>query len=105
MLTKNELTKIVLEKENVLNEAAEFFRIFGDATRLKILSSIQNQELCVCDIASVVTSSQSAVSHQLRMLRNLKVVKSRKVGKEVFYSLDDEHIDNILKQGLEHVKE
>lgn len=97
--------KVVLEEEETLYDAADFFKIFGDSTRLKILCALQAGELCVCDLSTITKTSQSAMSHQLRVLRNIKVVKARKVGKEVFYSLDDEHISSILHQGLEHIKE
>lgn len=94
-----------LVKDEVLIELAEFFKIFGDSTRIKILSALLLEELCVCDLAAIVGTSQSAVSHQLRILRQAKLVKFRKEGKTVFYSLDDEHIAKIVDMGLAHVQE
>jgi len=83
---------------------SSIFKAFGDPTRLKILHSLKQAEMCVCDLCSVLDMSQSAVSHQLRVLRNLRLVKHRKEGKNVFYSLDDDHIFKILEQGLEHIR-
>ncbi|MGI6226720.1 MAG: ArsR/SmtB family transcription factor [Peptococcales bacterium] len=95
-------------KENMLTQEqiqtlSDIFKAFGDPTRLKILHSLKDKEMCVCDLSSVLDMSQSAISHQLRVLRNLRLVKHRKEGKNVFYSLDDEHIFKILDQGLEHI--
>ncbi len=84
---------------------AETFKAMGDLTRIKIIYALSQEELCVCDIAYLLGMSQSAISHQLRVLRNLKLIKNRKAGKIVYYSLDDEHIVNLLKHGLEHVLE
>lgn len=84
---------------------AETFKAMGDLTRIKIINVLSYKELCVCDIAYLLGMSQSAVSHQLRVLRGLKLVKNRKEGKVVYYSLDDEHIINLFNQGLEHVSE
>lgn len=84
---------------------AETFKALGDATRARILHSLSIDELCVCDISSLLGVSESLVSHQLRVLRNLLLVKSRKEGKMVYYSLDDQHVGKLLKQGLEHVTE
>lgn len=100
--------KICLAKAEMLPEtdarqAAELFKILGDATRIKILHALSKRELCVCDIAAVVAMGQSAVSHQLRLLRGSRLVKFRKEGKMAWYSLDDEHIALLLSQGLEHV--
>lgn len=83
---------------------AETFKLLGDATRLKILHALSKHELCVCDIAAVVHMGQSAVSHQLRLLRSARLVKYRKEGKMVWYSLDDEHITSLLLQGFEHIR-
>ena len=94
-----------LAKDDVLIELAEFFKIFGDSTRIKILSALLLEELCVCDLSVIVGASQSAVSHQLRILRQAKLVKFRKEGKTVFYSLDDEHIAKIVDMGLAHIQE
>jgi len=84
--------------------AAETFKLLGDTTRLKILHALSKHELCVCDIAVVVQMGQSAVSHQLRLLRSARLVKYRKEGKMVWYSLDDEHIDFLLQQAIEHIR-
>jgi len=83
---------------------AETFKILGDPTRVKILHALSKRELCVCDISAVIALGQSAVSHQLRLLRGARLVKHRKEGKMVWYSLDDEHISLLLAQGIEHVK-
>ena len=91
--------------EDDLYDLAELFKVFGDSTRTRILSALFEAELCVCDIASLLSMTKSAVSHQLRILRQTKVVKYRKQGKEVYYSLDDEHISRIYKMALEHLSE
>lgn len=88
-----------------INTLAELFKIMGDTTRLKIIHALRIEELCVCDLAAVIDLSESAVSHQLRLLRNTKLVKFRREGKVLYYSLDDEHIDILFQQGLEHVLE
>ena len=88
-----------------LCELSEFFRVFGDSTRVRILYALSRSELCVCDIADLLHTSQSAVSHQLQLLRSSRLVKYRREGKTVFYSLDDEHIFSILGMGMEHIKE
>lgn len=84
---------------------AETFKALSDATRVKIIFSLSKKELCVHDLANLLGMSVSAISHQLRILRNMKLVKFRKQGKKVYYSLDDEHIENLFNQGLEHVQE
>ena len=95
-----------LPQDEVLYDLAELFKIFGDSTRVKILYALlEAEELCVCDIASLMDVTQSAVSHQLRVLKNSKLVKFRKEGKTVFYSLADEHVIRILSQGMEHIME
>lgn len=91
--------------EDVLCDAAELFKVFGDSTRIRIIAALIVGELCVCDICKVVDMSKSAVSHQLRILRQSKLVKSRKSGKEVYYALDDEHVCKIFKMALEHLGE
>ncbi len=95
--------KMPLEED--LYDVAELFKVFGDTTRIRILHTLSIKELCVCDIATILDMSQSAISHQLRVLKNTKLVKYRKEGKQVFYSLDDKHIQLILAMGFEHVKE
>lgn len=84
---------------------AETFRVLGDPTRVRILDALSRQELCVCDIAALLALTESAVSHQLRLLRSLRLVRSRRAGRLVFYSLDDQHILSLFAQGLEHVEE
>lgn len=88
-----------------ISELAEFYKIMGDATRLRLLISLENGEFCATDLARLANMSRSAVSHQLKALRSAKLVKSRKEGKTVFYSLDDEHIHSVLKVALEHIQE
>ena len=89
----------------VLGDIAELYKNFADTTRLKILYLLLDAELCVCDIAQLLDMSQSAISHQLRVLKNSRLVKNRREGKTVFYSLADAHIYTILQQGMEHVNE
>lgn len=91
--------------EDHLFDLADFFRIFADSTRVKIVCALLSTELCVCDIAELLEISQSAISHQLRVLKQARLVKSRRAGKVVYYSLDDEHIEGILSLGLSHIKE
>lgn len=90
---------------NQLFELANLFKALGDNTRIRILNALQNSELCVCDLVDILGMTQSAVSHQLRVLRTTKIVKYRKEGKNVFYSLDDEHVSRLMNDGLEHVIE
>ena len=97
--------KSLLPEDEVLYDLAELFKIFGDSTRVIILYALLEAELCVCDIAKLLEVSQSAVSHQLRVLKTSKLVKFRKEGKTVFYSLADEHVIRILSQGMEHIME
>ena len=91
--------------DDTLIDLAELFKIFGDSTRVKILYALLEAELCVCDIAKLLEVSQSAVSHQLRVLKSSKLVKFRKEGKTVYYSLADDHVCRILSQGMEHICE
>jgi DNA-binding transcriptional ArsR family regulator len=84
---------------------AETFKALGDTTRIKILYALSIEELCVCDLTSLLSASQSAVSHQLRILRNMRLVKYRKQGRSVYYSLDDNHIKTLFAEGLKHVEE
>ena len=91
--------------EDTLYDLTELFRIFGDSTRVRILYVLFEAEMCVCDIAALLGMTQSAISHQLRALKNARLVKSRRDGKTVFYSLADEHVKTILDQGIEHVTE
>lgn len=94
-----------LPGEDTLYDLTELFRIFGDSTRVRILYVLFEAEMCVCDIAALLGLTQSAVSHQLRALKNVRLVKSRREGKTVFYSLADDHVKTIIDQGLEHVRE
>ena len=89
----------------MLYDLAELFKIFGDSTRIKLLYALYESELCVCDLADVLGLTQSAVSHQLRLLKSSKLVKFRREGKTVFYSLADDHVIHILAQGMEHILE
>ena len=91
--------------EEILYDLAELFKIFGDSTRIKILYVLFEAEMCVCDIAQLLNMTQSAISHQLRALKQSKLVKYRREGKTVFYSLADDHVRSILDQGMEHVAE
>ena len=91
--------------EEVLYDLAELFKIFGDSTRIKILYVLFESEMCVCDIAQLLGMTQSAISHQLRSLKQSRLVKARREGKTVFYSLADGHVRTILDQGMEHVAE
>ncbi len=88
--------------EELLN-LSELFKILGDHTRIKILNSLLFSELCVCDLTVLLDMSQSAISHQLRILRTARIVKFRREGKNVYYSLDDDHVSTLLRQGLDHV--
>jgi len=91
--------------EEELQDLADFFKVFGDPTRLKILYVLLCSEMCVYDIATVLGMSQSAISHQLRVLKQMDLVKNRREGKTIFYSLADDHITTILSQGLDHIEE
>jgi DNA-binding transcriptional ArsR family regulator len=97
------LAKAELLSDEDARQVAAIFKILGDATRVKILHALSRRELCVCDLAAVVAMGQSAVSHQLRLLRGLRLVKYRKEGKAVWYALDDQHVFSLLSQGIEHV--
>lgn len=91
--------------EEILYDLAELFKVFGDTTRVKILYALFAAEMCVCDIAALLNMSQSAISHQLRVLKQSRLVKFRRQGKVVYYSLDDEHVKLIFDQGLRHINE
>ena len=92
-----------MPEEEILYDLAELFKVFGDSTRIKILYVLFQSEMCVCDIAQLLNMSQSAISHQLRVLKQAQLVKYRREGKTVFYSLADAHVNTILNQGLEHM--
>ena len=100
-----EQIKYKLPTQDEIYDLAELFKVFGDSTRTGILCVLEKSELCVSDIAEILEMSVSAISHQLRVLRTFKLVKSRKEGKDVYYSLDDEHVTEIIKCGLSHINE
>ena len=109
---QNKLNSEMLEKlvnnqppEEVLYEVAELFKVFGDSTRIRILYALFGNELCVGDIAEITNSTQSAISHQLRVLKQAKLVKFRKDGKTVYYSLDDEHVSKMYEIAKKHIEE
>jgi ArsR family transcriptional regulator len=94
-----------LPREELLLDLADLFKVFGDSTRVKIIGALIHSEMCVCDIAALLGMTKSAISHQLRELRQSKLVKHRREGKVVYYSLDDEHVETLFNQGLTHVSE
>ena len=95
----------VMPDEAVLYEAAELLKVFGDSTRIRIIFVLCQSEMCVCDIARLLDMTQSAISHQLRVLKQAKLIKSRRSGKNIIYSLADEHVVTIIKQGVDHILE
>ena len=102
-----DLLKIVdetLPEETELYDLAELFKVFGDSTRIRILFVLFEAEVCVCDLAKALNMTQSAISHQLRILKQNKLVKSRREGKSIFYSLADDHVRTIINQGREHIE-
>lgn len=105
LIHKDSVNKVInsLPKDNFLNRLADFFKIFGDSTRIKIIYSLYYSELCVCDLVAVIGISQSGISHQLRTLKQMGIVKNRRKGKTMYYSLDDQHIFEILKSGFAHI--
>lgn len=108
LAAREEVVKKVLAQQpddEILYDLAELFKIFGDSTRIKILYALSESELCVNDIAQLLNLSQSSVSHQLRILKDSKLVRFRREGKIVFYALDDDHVRNIINMGMEHVEE
>ena len=103
-----DLLKIVndtMPEETELYDLAELFKVFGDSTRIRILYVLFESEMCVCDIAQLLNMNQSAIPHQLKILKQSRLVKSRREGKAVFYSLADGHVRTIINQGLEHIEE
>lgn len=94
-----------LPEESRLYDLAELFKTFGDSTRIRILFVLFEAEVCVCDIAEALHMTQSAISHQLRILKQSKLIKNRREGKSIFYSLADEHVKTIIAQGMEHILE
>ncbi|MBQ3574805.1 MAG: winged helix-turn-helix transcriptional regulator [Clostridia bacterium] len=106
--THSEIVEFVqphMPEEEKLYDLAELFKIFGDSTRIRILYVLFEAEMCVCDIAEVLKMTQSAISHQLRLLKQAKLVKNRREGKTVYYSLADDHVRAIINQGMEHIEE
>lgn len=108
----NEIHEDIIQKvtakmppEEILYDLAELFKVFGDSTRVRILYVLFESEMCVCDIAEILNMNQSAISHQLRVLKQARLVKYRRDGKTVFYSLSDSHIQAIFDQGFEHITE
>ena len=97
--------RAIMPAEEALYDLAELFKVFGDSTRVRILWALDESEMCVCDIAALLNATQSAISHQLRYLKQAKLVRNRREGKTVFYSLADDHVKQILDQGLDHVLE
>lgn len=95
--------KKAMPPEEQLYDLADFFKVFGDTTRVKIIYALLKEEMCVCDISMLLGMNQSAISHQLRILRQARIVKFRKEGRIVYYSLDDEHVKDIFEQGLIHI--
>ena len=94
-----------LPAEETLYDLAELFKVFGDTTRIKIICALFESEMCVCDLSVLLNISQSAISHQLRVLKSARLVKFRRAGKVIYYSLDDEHIKHIYDAGLNHISE
>lgn len=94
-----------MPEEEKLYDLADLFKVLGDSTRVRILSALFQAEMCVCDIAALLNMNQSAISHQLRILKQARLVKNRRDGKVVYYSLDDEHVKSIFDQGLIHINE
>ena len=94
-----------MPKDEILYDLAELYKVFGDSTRIKILYALFESEMCVCDIASLLNMTTSAISHQLRVLKRARLVKYRRSGKTVFYSLSDDHVRTIIGQGMDHIEE
>ena len=106
--THGEVLEVVNQKmpeEDELYDLAELFKVFGDSTRIRILFVLFEAEVCVCDLAEILNMTQSAISHQLKILKQNKLVKNRREGKSVFYSLADNHVRTIIAQGREHIEE
>ena len=99
------IVKDTMPDENELYDLAALFKVFGDSTRIRILFVLFEAEVCVCDLAEVLHMTQSAVSHQLKILKQNKLVKSRREGKSIFYSLADDHVKTIIAQGMAHIEE
>ena len=95
----------ILPDDEILYDLAELFKVFGDTTRIRILYVLFESEMCVCDIAELLNMSQSAISHQLRVLKQARLVRNRRAGKQIYYSLADDHVRTIIGQGMDHVTE
>ncbi len=104
-MTDKQIKNMCGPGEEELYDLAELFKVFGDSTRIRILFALHEEEVCVCDLAEALSMTQSAVSHQLRILKQSKLVKSRREGKQIFYSLADDHVHTIIAQGMEHIEE
>lgn len=94
-----------MPEDDIIYDLSDLFKIFGDSTRLKILCALSSNEMCVCDIANLINMTKSSVSHQLRVLKQSRLVKYRKEGKSTYYSLADSHVTHIIDQGIEHISE
>ena len=101
-IVKDTLSK--MPEDDLFNKLAEFFKILGDTTRAKILFALDQNEMCLCDIANVLRMSKSSISHQLGTLRRMNIVKCRKQGKEVYYTIDDDHVQKLFELGIEHIE-
>lgn len=102
---KVKIAKNSMIDEDILLNIADFYKVLADSTRIKIVNILQENELCVCDIACILNMTKSAISHQLKNLKEMNLIKSQKVGKEVWYSLADEHISQVFEISLKHIKE
>ena len=100
-----ELTRKEMTDENEIYDLSDFFKMFGDSTRIKIMCALDKEEMCVCDLATLLGMTKSAVSHQLKSLKQTFLVKSRREGKSIIYSLADSHVKKIVEMGLEHIRE
>ncbi len=97
--------KQAMEDTEVLYAVSDFFKVMSDSTRMRIMTALDNSEMCVCDLSEVLGMTKSAISHQLKVLKDAELVKCRREGKNVFYSLKDNHVKTILEMGIEHIKE
>lgn len=95
----------VMEDTEILYAVSDFFKVMCDSTRMRIMAALDNGEMCVCDLSALLNMTKSAISHQLKVLKDAKLVKSRRDGKNVFYSLMDDHVKSIIEMGIEHIKE
>jgi len=100
-----ERVRTAMPKEERLYDLAELFKVFGDTTRIRILYALFESELCVCDIAEILRMTQSAISHQLRVLKQARLIRSRREGRQIYYFLADHHVRTIIGQGMEHIEE